>query len=215
MVKYIIPITIGVVGVTEEKTRFFAHDEVDHAREKISKNRKKLYTLAITVIAYFNNDLKISFANAEDGSSGLGFHGIIFIDGIDDDLIRLALSVSFLIVFARFIWFTAPLFLALSASKEHDRLDMLSSFDIQEQEISSQGGDPAILHENPKHEIYGHLKSYRDKENFTERVKRLFRNYHFMNDDFFPHVIPFILGGFASYFAVPYIAREFLWLLMK
>ena len=211
MVKYIIPITIGVVGVTEEKTRFFAHDEVDHAREKISKNRKKLYTLAITVIAYFNNDLKISFANAEDGSSGLGFHGIIFIDGIDDDLIRLALSVSFLIVFARFIWLTSHFFLALHASKKHDKLDIRSSNAIQEMEVERQGGDPSTVYENPFDEIYGDLKSYRDKENFTDRVKRLFRNYHFINDDFFPHVIPFFLGVIAAYFAVPHIARQLFW----
>ena len=201
--------------MTEEKKRFFAHDEADHAREKISKNRKKLYTLAFTVIAYFNNDLKISFANVEGGLSGLGFRGIIFIDGIDDDLIRLALSVSFLIVFARFIWFTLPLFWALYASIRHDKMDTRSSYDIQEQEIRNQGGDPAILHENPDDEVYGFLDSYIVKEKFTRLVKKMFRIYHFINDNVFPYVIPFILGCFASYFAVSHIERQFLWLLMK
>ena len=194
--------------MTEEETRFFAHDEADHARKKISKNRRNLYALAFTVIAYFKNDLKISFVNAEGGSSGLGFHGIIFIDGIDDDLIRLALSVTFLIVFARFVWFTLHFFDALCTSKEHDKLDMRASIAFQEEELRRQGEDPNSPHEGLDDEGDKFLKSYNDKEKFTKLAKKKFRIYHFFSDVFFPHFFPFVLGVIASYFAVPHIVRQ-------
>ena len=195
----------------EEKKRFFTHDEVDHAREKISKNRKKLYVLAITVIVYFKNDLTISFTNVVDGSSGLGFRGIIFIDGIDDNLIILALSVSFLIVFARFIWFTLHFFGALYASKKHVRLHRRSSNAYPEWDRKRQGEYPSSSYEEPDDEGYGFLKIYKDEEKFAKRVRKLFKNYRIVSDVFFPHFIPFVLGVIASYFAVPHIVRQFLW----